>query len=260
MSAEALRNIQVDPLALGQPIKFGPGKRAAALRFAYDRELTVEDFLAAASNEVVQHYQPNKKLKQRHHLLARVLAQGVSNEEASIITGYDPQYIAAMKGGDPAFQNLLAFYTEMEAEQYAVSRADMHSRLANLGFDSISELHDRLDESPEKFTNKELLAIVEATSDRTGHGKTSTVNHEHSHSLSAETIARIKGESGSDGAVAENDRQSLLRLAARGTSPELPDAQEGDWIEGEGTLVREDGDPAPAEEVADGAPEVPQVD
>lgn len=256
MSAASLR----DPLALGAPIKFGPGRRAAPLQVAFGRELGVEDLLAAQNSEMVQTLPPLQRLHQRHHQLARVLAQGVSNIEASAIVGYDPQYIANLKD-NPAFAELLSYYQAMEAEQYGVARADMHQRLASIGFDSLEHLHQRLEEKPETFTNKELLAIVEATADRTGHGKQSKVQHEHSHSLSPETLARVKANSlGGSSSVAEEDREALLRIAVGRTAAELPEAEEGDWIEGEGHCLREEGDQAPSGEVASGAAELPQVD
>lgn len=256
MSAEALR----DPLALGAPMRFGPGRRAAPLNFALDRELTVDDLLAAQRSEVTQEYKPVKALRQRHHMLARVLSQGVKDEEAGAITGYDPNYVTQLRLYDPAFINLLAYYKEMEKEQYGVARADMHERLASLGFDSIELLHERIEEKPDAFTNKELLAIVEATSDRTGHGKTSTVNHAHEHSVSPETIAAIKLNSGQASALGEADRETLLRLASRGTAVELPEAEEAEWVESGGDGLREESDPAPQDEVLDSDPPLSQVD
>jgi hypothetical protein len=248
MSAQAqalLADLGLDALP-----RFGPGRRAAPLRVAYAGELTVEDLVAARSSTLVQTVPPLKALRQSHHQLARVLAQGTANEEAAIICGMSPSRISSLRS-DPAFSELLAYYQAMETEQYGVARADMHERLASLGFDAVETLHEKLLEDPEGFDNKTLLAIVEATSDRTGHGKTSTVQHDHTHSLSPEAIAKIKSSVAGRQPLAETDRQSLLGIAARQTTGQLPEGViEGDWSESGGTPVREEGEEGTGEPLA----------
>lgn len=237
-ASDLLQQIGLEPSA----VRFGPGRRAAPLQVGPVRELSVEDLLAAQRNELVQKPFEIKALRQSHHQLARILAQGVSETEAAIITGYSASRISILKA-DPAFAELLQYYKDMEAQGYAVARADMRERLASLGFDAIETLHERLNDSPESFDAKTLLAILEATSDRTGHGKTSTVNQNVSIGLSAEALERVKSATLAEGrgvAVSEEDRRALVRLAASRTAQELSEGQPTeDWIEGEGHLVRE---------------------
>lgn len=244
MSAESL----LSDLGLNVQAGFGPGRRAADLFVGEPSELTVEDLLLARGAEVVG-ASPLKSLRQSHHTLARLLAQGAGTNEASAVLGMAPSRISVLKS-DPTFKELLQYYTDMEKEQYTVARANMHERLAALGFDAMETLHERLEEAPETFDLKTLISVVELTADRTGFGKTATVDHRHEHSLSAETLERIKAASlGGGSQVSETDRQALVRYASLGTASELPEAEEGDWSEGGGPGLREEGEAGAGDEV-----------
>lgn len=225
---------------LQEPLRLGRGRRVRALQVEDAGELGVEDLLAAS---VTPHEKTGEavvlELRQSHHHVARLIAKGAKNNEVSAITGLTPSRISTLKS-DPAFKELLAYYSEMDETQYENSRADMHIRLASLGFDSIEILHERIHDDPSQFDVKTLLAIVEATADRTGHGKTSTVNHDHAHSLSPHTIAALKADANASSPIAEADRGALLRIAADRTAAVNPEAEEADWIEGSGSCVREE--------------------
>lgn len=242
----------------GVRLQLGSGRRQSPIRAEFARELSVEELIGASTEEAGIKSVPIKELRQSHHMLARVMAQGISDQEVSVICGYSISRISILKS-DPTFQELLEYYKDMETKNYAVARADMHERLASLGFDAIETLHDKLRDDPDSFDPKTLLLVVEATADRTGHGKTQTVNHQHDHSLSPETIERIKLASGGRGQVTEADRQALLRLASEGTAQLDAEAEEAHWEPSEGSGLREEGDPALGAEVP-GATQLPQVD
>ena len=59
-----------------------------------------------------------KKIRDSHHALARTLASGISNIDASRITGFDQTYISIMKA-DPAIQELLSFYEDHDEVKQA---------------------------------------------------------------------------------------------------------------------------------------------
>lgn len=179
-------------------LNFGAGRRAAPISMNVVRELTLEDLLTAAPPDAKQ--LAVKALRQSHHQLAKILSQGISNTEASIITGYNPERISMLKS-DPSFKELLAYYTAMEKEQYITARADMAERLKSFGFDTIEELQKRLDEQPETFTNIELMKAMELVTDRTGHGKTATINTNHVHSLDERQLQRIREGTGNGNGV-----------------------------------------------------------
>jgi hypothetical protein len=100
-------------------------------------------------------------LRTGHHQLAQLLAAGVEDAEASFITGRSVTGITALRG-DPAFRELLAYYaTQQEKRDHNV-----YDRLVTSGLTALEILQQRLEESPEKFTNNDLKGILEATMDR----------------------------------------------------------------------------------------------
>ena len=106
-----------------------------------------------------------KKLRSKHHLLAKLLAGGAGETEAGIVAGYAPAHVSVLKS-DPMFRELLAFYSAGVQERYY----DMHESLAALSSDALEELRDKLDESPEEFSVGQLLEVVKMGADRTGFG------------------------------------------------------------------------------------------
>lgn len=125
------------------------------------------------------------KLRTRHHLIAQLLAIGMKPKDVALKTGYSISRISILQL-DPAFKELLANYTS-ENENLVV---DVKERLRHLSMDSIDVIQARFDDDPGQFTNKELFDLAELTLDRTGHGKTATVQHEYG--LSDETATLLK--------------------------------------------------------------------
>lgn len=97
-----------------------------------------------------------KQVRHSHHQLARLLATGVSQEEASLITGYSPNYISVIKD-DPTFVGLIDYYHE-QREQIFV---DVVERMRTLGLSTLDELQHRLDEEPDEWSRRELMEMAE---------------------------------------------------------------------------------------------------
>lgn len=102
------------------------------------------------------------RLKAAHHRLASLIAAGLSNQEVGALTGYAPNYIRDLHGFNPAFQELVAYYTTRHEQELL----DVRAKQARLGELAIDELTDRLTELPDSFTNNELLAVVESATNR----------------------------------------------------------------------------------------------
>jgi len=100
-------------------------------------------------------------LRTGHQQLAQLLASGVNDLDASMITGRSVGSIRTLRV-DPAFKELLAYY----AEQQNGHKFDAYARLVTLGGTAMEVLQERLEETPDKFTNNELRQIVESTMDR----------------------------------------------------------------------------------------------
>ena len=131
--------------------------------------------------------QPLKKISQRHHALARNIASGMPDGEAAIVCGYTASRVSILKG-DPAFQELIQFYSEDIDAQYA----DLHERLSALSMDAAEELLERLESDPEKISTAQLLEIVKSGADRTGHGPSSTQNVNHNVDIASRLANAIK--------------------------------------------------------------------
>jgi hypothetical protein len=234
------------------------GRPKKQVSFALGAELTERD--AEILRETQKEPITLVHIRRSHHELAKLIASGLKMVEVAEITGYTPNRIAILKA-DPQFSELVRHYTEIEDQAHLASRADFHQRLANLGFDSMEVLHQRLLDEPDSFSATEVLKILEATADRTGYGKTSTQNlNIQSVTLSASELKDIRdgAYSSAPDPAREVHRESLLRLAVRATES-LPAGEAVSGGEGEGSGVREEGG-----EAAQGDlwrdPDVPSVD
>lgn len=149
-----------------------PARKRAPLTAEVVRELREEDLVLLETVDKGVKSPPIKRLSERHHALARLLASGVPPGEAALIAQYDPSRVSILQA-DPSFKELLEFYRRDFTKEYA----DMHARLAGLSLDAINELRDRLEESPDAFSNTMLLELVTKAADRSGHGPASSTTN-----------------------------------------------------------------------------------
>jgi hypothetical protein len=141
----------------------GGRRPAAPLEIAVVRSLTAEDVPLLQAPPPVEAGTPGLlKIRSPHHLLAQTLAQGVSQEVASMITGYSPSRISILKT-DPTFAQLLDYYVVNKELAFA----DVLERAKNLGLASLEELQSRLDEEPEKWSKRELMDLADLTLGKT---------------------------------------------------------------------------------------------
>lgn len=113
-----------------------------------------------------------KKLRDRHHALARCLAGGMKDGEASLVTGYDPSRISILKS-DPTFRQLMAEYKEIAEGAFA----DFQTRAAVVTVEALNQIQEELEEDAERVEAGQdrtislpaKLKIVETLADRTGH-------------------------------------------------------------------------------------------
>ena len=141
----------------------GPGRRAVPLEVSVVGEVGDSDLalLAGARGSVVPMV---KRLRDRHHALAKALVQGFSDAEASAITGYDPSRIATLKN-DPSFKQLLAEYRTVKDGCFA----DFQERASVVSLEYLNILMDHAEETPEAISPSQALEVVKVLADRTGH-------------------------------------------------------------------------------------------
>ena len=134
------------------------GREVTTLSASIVRPLTEEDLPQVLASPVKE--TPKQRLHRitnSHHKLAQLLSIGsMSDTQISAITGYSLSYISIMKG-DPAFQELMAYY----AENQEAILVDTMERMRTLGLMSLEELQARLIEEPDAWTKKELMDLAE---------------------------------------------------------------------------------------------------
>jgi hypothetical protein len=96
------------------------------------------------------------QIRHSHHQLARLLSQGMSQNEASQQTGYAPAYISVLKT-DPSFSELITYY----AAQQEMQHVDVLDRMRTLGLNTLEELQTRLETDPDSYSLRELMEQAE---------------------------------------------------------------------------------------------------
>lgn len=132
------------------------GRVARRVRWEVVRVLRVPDDLPLLFERVSRPRKTLKQVRHSHHQLARLLSEGVSQEEAGLITGYSPSYISVIKD-DPSFRGLIDYY----ATQREIKFVDVVDRMRSLGLSTLDELQARLETEPEEWTRRELMEMAE---------------------------------------------------------------------------------------------------
>lgn len=145
----------------------GPGRPAKAVSVEVVRELTQADLMLVGTGPT----RPTtlKKLRDSHHAVARLIAEGKTNAEIGTETGYGQSRISTLKG-DPAFQELIASYRKDVDAAKSVAFAGTLEKMSTIHNDFLDELQDRLDTQPETMSTDTILDAVKLLADRTGFG------------------------------------------------------------------------------------------
>lgn len=154
-------------------------------------EVYVEGELTEADLVATSPYPQLKRMSERHHGVARMIAAGCSNEEAARTYGYSGQMITVLRA-NPAFMELVGLYKDKIEGEFL----DFHKRLATLAADAASLVQDRLETEPEKVSTGQLLEILKVGADRSGYGPKTTVEHDIGSNLAARLeAARARAKS-----------------------------------------------------------------
>lgn len=139
------------------------GKLRKPIEYVVLRELNERDFaLLQAPPKLGVTTAEVQRMTNRHHSLARLLAEGRSAVECCAITGHSQSRVSILQD-DPAFAELIAFYKQQLTTVYL----NVHERLATLGISCMEELQERLETNPGEFTARELKEIMESTFNKT---------------------------------------------------------------------------------------------
>lgn len=161
-----------DATGMAQPeLSLAPrtkGRAQARLDVVPVRELTAGDLALLASEREIPSAPPLiQRLRDRHQALARCLAQGMTDNEASIITGYDASRISILKR-DPSFRALIDTFAKLEDGL----QADFMERTTTLTLTAINNLQEALEDDANPLPASMQLEIAKFGADRTGHAPT----------------------------------------------------------------------------------------
>ena len=148
-------NLNIDKLA-------GPGRLPAQLDVEFVRDICEADLALMAVQPLGSTPPALKRITDRHHALARLIAAGTPQGEAAMITGYDNSRVSILMNS-PAFTELVALYRGEVDREFAT----VLEHMAGLSRDALLELRERLEENSDRFSNNELLSILKETTDRT---------------------------------------------------------------------------------------------
>lgn len=144
------------------------GTAARAPLFAEaDRPLAEADLVLLGTERGTK-APPLKRLRERHHALARHIASGMQYKDAAAICGYELSRVSILLA-DPSFKELVEFYSADVKRRYAA----MHDVLAGLSLDAALLIRERLEEHGEEIPITTLNELVKMGADRTGTGPSS---------------------------------------------------------------------------------------
>jgi len=104
-------------------------------------------------------------LRERHHAIARLIAEGKKPGEAALLCRYSQSRVSILLD-DPAFMELVEHYRGLVNEEFV----DFQKKLAELGLDAAMLLQERMEDKPDELSDSLLLQLVQVSADRTGHG------------------------------------------------------------------------------------------
>jgi hypothetical protein len=111
-----------------------------------------------------------KKIREKHHHVARQIAAGLSQRLVSQITGYTEQYLSILLNS-PAMVELVELYRIQNGQAAQLA----HEKLKTVGLKALELLDEKLDNN--ELNNLELLSAAKLGLDRSGHGPSSTQKH-----------------------------------------------------------------------------------
>lgn len=152
-----------------------------------ERELTVDD-LAELGSERGTKPTALKRLGERHHAVARLLASGMKPGEVAAELNYSSSRISILQD-DPTFQELVQFYKQEVVEP---AFRGFHEKLSSLGETAIDVLADRIEDDPEGLSSAMLHDIIKMSADRTGFGPSSTNTNVNVHIDLASRLQRAR--------------------------------------------------------------------
>lgn len=139
------------------------------------RELTLSTKLGAEPIAEEENPADLKKIREKHHSVARMIAGGLQQRMVSQLCGYSESYLSVLLN-NPSMLELVELYRI----QLGASATIVTEKLKTVGLKAIEQLEERVDEG--KMSTNELTGVAKLGLDRGGHGpqtKHHNVNEDH---------------------------------------------------------------------------------
>jgi hypothetical protein len=152
------------------PADFLPSRgQAASLLMIVERELSADDLMRLAATPPRADYVPAvKRLSQRHHRQAQLIAEGYKLREVAAIVGSTPERLTQLQR-DPSFMELVAFYGDQRMTVALETGARVRGNLEETLVATSEEIRRRTTD-PEQVKHmpiSELRQIATFAADRT---------------------------------------------------------------------------------------------
>lgn len=108
-----------------------------------------------------------KRLRDHHHLMARLCAEGKRTSEIAAETGMSLSRVSILKG-DPAFRQLVEMYKINYNQLRDAAYYDVQKKYALLEANSLDHINERYEDEPENISHEQARADAEFASDRMG--------------------------------------------------------------------------------------------
>lgn len=192
-----------------------------------------------------------KKLKEKHHHVARLIADGLTQRLVATLTGYSENYLSILLNA-PAMIELVELYRIKNGKAIEL----VTEKLKTVGLKALEKLDDRLDK--DELDNNELISTAKLGFDRSGHGpqsKHSIVAEEHifDHAKLAE-LNKDARRRNTEYIVPQEDVREALRL--EGPTDEADEAVEAGTDDADGSIGEDNSEGREQEEGAG----IPQAD
>jgi hypothetical protein len=116
-----------------------------------------------------------KRLRDHHHLVARLVAEGKRTSEIATETGLCISRVSILKG-DPAFKQLVEMYRANLEQLANTAYFDMHRKYALLEANGVDHMNERYEDEPENISHEQARADAELAATMLGRKVTKSFN------------------------------------------------------------------------------------
>jgi hypothetical protein len=117
------------------------------------------------------------RLRDSHHIIARLLVSGLSLAEVAAETGYSIARISTLRSS-PAMVELMEQYREADHFEWRKSRDQYYEYTREIGLKAVRKIAEKLDADDDNFVSeiplRDLLKIYDSSADRVGYHRKST--------------------------------------------------------------------------------------